>query len=312
MDFMVPLIIIVIVLLLLFSTIKVVKEGYAYVIETLGKYTNTWRAGLHFKIPVIQVIANKVSLKEQVADFPPQSVITRDNVMITSDSVVYFRIVDPKLNTYGVQNDIAAIENLTATTLRSIIGDMTLDESLNQRESINAKMLDILDRATDPWGIKVTRVEIKNITPPLQMQETMEAEARAEREKRAKILEAEGIKQAAVTTAQGHKEATILNAEAEKAATILKAEAEKERKIREAEGRAKAIEAEGLASANALKYLKEADADEKVMTLKSLEALQKAANGQSNTIIIPSELQNVGSIVGAIKGIASAAEKTEG
>ena len=300
MAFILPIIILILILIIVFNSVRVVREGYAYVVETLGRYTNTWHAGLHFKIPFIQSIANKVSLKEQVADFPPQSVITKDNVMITSDSVVYFKIMDPKLNTYGVENDISAIENLTATTLRSIIGDMSLDESLNQRDVINAKMLDILDRATDPWGIKVTRVEIKNITPPIQMQETMEAEARAEREKRAKILEAEGIKQAAVTTAEGHKEATILNADAEK-----------EKRIREAEGLAKAIEAEGMAKANALRFLKEAGVDDSVLTLKSLEALQIAANGRSNTIIIPSELQNLAGIVSAVKGIAKAEAEDE-
>ena len=300
MTFVVPLIIIILILIIVFNSVRVVREGYAYVVETLGRYTSTWRAGLHFKIPFIQSIANKVSLKEQVADFPPQSVITKDNVMITSDSVVYFKIMDPKLNTYGVENDISAIENLTATTLRSIIGDMSLDESLNQRDVINAKMLDILDRATDPWGIKVTRVEIKNITPPLQMQETMEAEARAEREKRAKILEAEGIKQAAVTTAEGHKEAVILNADAER-----------EKRIREAEGLAKAIEAEGVAKANALRFLKEAGVDDAVLTLKSLEALQIAANGRSNTIIIPSELQDLAGLVSAVKGIAKAEAEAE-
>ncbi len=291
------LLILVLILICVIKSVRVVKEGYACVVETLGKFTGVWQAGLHFKIPFVQRVAATVSLKEQVADFPPQSVITKDNVMITSDSVVYFKIMDARLNTYGVQNYIAAIENLTATTLRSIIGDMTLDESLNSREAINAKMLAILDEATDPWGIRVTRVEIKNITPPVQMQEAMEAQAKAERQKRARILEAEGVKEAAVRQAEGNKEAVVLTAEAEK-----------EKRIREAEGKARAIEAEGEAKAAAIRMLKEAGADEAVLTMRSLEALAAAAQGQSNTIIIPSDLANIAGLTSAIKAVAKQAD----
>ena len=292
------LVILLLILICVFKSVRVVKEGYACVVETLGKFTGVWQAGLHFKIPFVQRVAATVSLKEQVADFPPQSVITKDNVMITSDSVVYFKIMDARLNTYGVQNYIAAIENLTATTLRSIIGDMTLDESLNSREAINAKMLAILDEATDPWGIRVTRVEIKNITPPVQMQEAMEAQAKAERQKRARILEAEGVKEAAVRQAEGNKEAVVLTAEAEK-----------EKRIREAEGKARAIEAEGEAKAAAIRMLKEAGADEAVLTMRSLEALAAAAQGQSNTIIIPSDIANIAGLTSAIKAVANHADE---
>ena len=282
----------IIVLILLFNNIRVVRQGTALVVETLGKYSATWEAGLHLKIPFVQKVVNTVSLKEQVADFPPQSVITKDNVMIESDSVIYFKIFDVKALTYGVQNYIAAIENLTATTLRSVIGDMTLDDSLNSRDQINAKLLSILDDATDPWGIKITRVEIKNITPPSTMRQAMEAEATAERLKRAKILEADGIKEAAIRTAEGNKAATVLNAEAEQ-----------EKRIKEAEGMAKAIEREGEAKANAIRMLKEAAADETVITLKGFETLENAANGRSNTIIIPQDMSGIAGLTAAIKAI---------
>lgn len=289
------LIILALLIALVIGSIRVVNTGYEMVVETLGKYSATWGAGIHFKIPIIQRVVNRVSLKERVADFPPQSVITKDNVMITSDSVVYFKIMDAKLNTYGVENYLAALENLTATTLRSIIGDMTLDQSLNSRESINAKMLQILDEATDPWGVRVTRVELKNITPPKQMQESMERQAKAERDKRANILTAEGNKEAAILTAQGNKEAAILNADAEK-----------EKMMREAEGRARAIERVQEAEANAIKMLKEAGADESVLTLRSLEALAKVAEGQATTIFVPNELAGLASLAGSIKKVTEA------
>lgn len=280
----------IIVLVLLFNNIRVVRQGHAFVIETLGKYSATWEAGLHLKIPFVQKVINTVSLKEQVADFEPQSVITKDNVMIESDSVIYFKVFDVKALTYGVQNYLSAIENLTATTLRSVIGDMTLDDSLNSREQINAKLLSILDEATDPWGIKITRVEIKNITPPSTMRQAMEAEATAERLKRAKILEADGIKEAAIREAEGNK-----------TATVLKAEAEREKRIKEAEGTARAIERQGEAKANAIRMLREAGADEAVLTLKGYDALENAARGESNTIIIPQDMSGIASLSAAIK-----------
>lgn len=298
---MIALIIIAVVIIaLIIGSVRVVNTGYEMVVETLGKYSATWSAGIHFKIPIVQRVVNRVSLKERVADFPPQSVITKDNVMITSDSVVYFKIMDARLNTYGVENYLAALENLTATTLRSIIGDMTLDQSLNSRESINAKMLQILDEATDPWGVRVTRVELKNITPPKQMQESMERQAKAERDKRANILTAEGNKEAAILTAQGNKEAAILNADAEK-----------EKMMREAEGRARAIERVQEAEANAIRMLKEAGADESVLTLRSLEALAKVAEGQATTIFVPNELAGLAGLAGTIKKVSEAAGKEE-
>lgn len=270
------------------SIVQVVPQGTERVVETLGKYTGTWSAGLHVKIPVIQNVVNKVSLKEQVADFPPQMVITKDNVSISADSVIYFKITNAKMNTYGVENYIAAIENLCATTLRSVIGGMTLDESLNNREDINSKMLIVLDEATDPWGIKITRAEVKNITPPTQMREAMESQARAEREKRASILKAEGDKQSAILTAEGHKESMI-----------LEAEAEKEKRVKEAEGEAEALERVQRANANALAYLKEAHCDDAVLTLKKLEAMQAIANGTATKLIIPSDLTAIAGMVGS-------------
>ena len=293
---------IVIIILLIIFNIKIVREGYVYVIETLGKYSATWEPGLHIKIPFIQRIGQRVSMKEQVADFEPQRVITKDNVSITSDSVVYFKIFDAYSSVYKVQNYSVAIQNLTATTLRSIIGDMTLDQTLNSREEINQKMLVILDEATDPWGIKITRVEIKNITPDADMSEAMEAQARAERNKRAQILDAEGEKESAIKTAEGQKQATI-----------LAAEAEKEKRIQEAEGMAQAIEREGQAKAEAIRMIKDAGADEAVLTMKSLEALERAANGRSNTVIIPSEVQGIAGLATTLKTClnADAAKKEE-
>ena len=299
--FVIP--ILVVVVLLLFLNIIIVKEGYVYVIEPLGKYSATWGPGLHIKIPLVQKIGQRVSMKEQVADFDPQRVITKDNVTITSDSVVYFKIFDAYASTYKVQNYGVAIQNLTATTLRSIIGDMSLDQTLNSREEINQKMLVILDEATDPWGIKITRVEIKNITPDADMTEAMEAQARAERNKRAQILEAEGFKESAIRRAEGEKESAIKTAEGQKQATILAAEAEKEKRIQEAEGLAQAIEREGQAKAEAIRAIKEAQADQAILTMKSLEALEKAANGRSNTVIIPADMQAVAGLAASLKAV---------
>ncbi len=309
---MLPLIpIIIVIILLLVLNVIIVKEGYVYVIETLGKYSATWGPGLHIKIPLVQKIGQRVSMKEQVADFEPQRVITKDNVSITSDSVVYFKIFDAYASVYKVQNYGVAIQNLTATTLRSIIGDMTLDQTLNSREEINQKMLVILDEATDPWGIKITRVEIKNITPDPDMAEAMEAQARAERNKRAQILEAEGFKESAIRRAEGEKESAIRTAEGQKQATILAAEAEKEKRIQEAEGLAKAIEREGQAKAEAIRAIKEAEADQAVLTMKSLEALEKAANGRSNTVIIPSDMQGIAGLAASLKACTDQSGKKE-
>lgn len=290
-----------IVLTLILMCAKIVPQESAYVIERFGKYLTTWNAGIHFKVPFIDRIARKALLKEQVADFAPQPVITKDNVTMQIDSVVYFKITDPRLYAYGVENPIMAMENLTATTLRNIIGDMELDATLTSRERINAQMLQTIDLATDPWGIKVTRVELKNIQPPAAIRESMEKQMKAEREKRAAILTAEGEKQAMILTAEGRKESAVLEAEAAKRATILAAEAEKEKEIKEAEGRAAAIRAIHEATAEGLKAIKEAGADEAVIKLKSLEAFQAAANGQATKIIIPSEIQGV---AGLAKGVA--------
>ena len=304
MRLVLTVIILALIIMVIVKNVVIVREGYVYVVETLGKYSSTWNPGLHIKIPIIQAIGQKVSLKEQVADFEPQRVITKDNVTIESDSVVYFKIFDAYASTYKVQDYKVAIQNLTATTLRSIIGDMTLDDTLKSREEINLQMLKILDEATDPWGIKITRVEIKNITPDSDMTEAMEAQARAERNKRAQILEAEGFKESAIRKAEGEKESAIKTAEGQKQATILAAEAEKEKRIKEAEGKAAAIEREGKAKADAIRIMKEAGADEAVLTMKALEALETAANGQSNTIIIPSEVQSLAGLVGTMKKIS--------
>ncbi|MDO5108914.1 MAG: SPFH domain-containing protein [Erysipelotrichaceae bacterium] len=289
-----------IVLAVILSCINIVPQQNAYVIERLGRYKATWDAGFHFKVPLIDRIVRKVLLKEQVADFAPQPVITKDNVTMQIDSVVYFRVMNPHDYAYGVENPIMAMENLTATTLRNIIGDMELDTTLTSRDSINSSMLQIIDQATDPWGIKVTRVELKNIQPPAAIREAMEKQMKAEREKRAAILTAEGEKQSMILTAEGRKESAVLEAEAKKQATILAAEAEKEKEIKEAEGKAEAIRAIHKAQADGLKDIKEAGADEAVIRLKSLEAFQAAADGQATKIIIPSEIAG---LAGLAKGV---------
>ena len=293
-------IIIVIALLLLTSCIKIVPQAKALVIERLGAYQATWSVGLHFKLPIIERVARRVDLKEQVVDFAPQPVITKDNVTMQIDTVVFFQITDPKLFAYGVENPIMAIENLTATTLRNIIGDLELDQTLTSRETINTKMRASLDIATDPWGIKVNRVELKNIIPPAAIQDAMEKQMKAERERREAILRAEGEKKSTVLVAEGKKESAILDAEAEKTAAILRAEAQKEKMIREAEGQAEAILKVQKANADGLRFLKDAGADETVLALKSFEALTKVADGKATKIIIPSELQNVAGTLTAL------------
>ena len=298
----IAVIILIIILLLLARNIRIVPQAQAMVVERLGGYRATWNVGLHFKVPILDRVAKKVILKEQVVDFPPQPVITKDNVTMQIDTVVFFQITDPKLYTYGVENPIMAIENLTATTLRNIIGDLELDETLTSRETINTKMRASLDVATDPWGIKVNRVELKNIIPPAAIQEAMEKQMKAERERRETILVAEGEKKSAILVAEGKKEAMILDAQAAKESAILKAEAEKEKMIREAEGEAAAILKVQQANADGIRFLKEAGADESVLTLKSFEAMAKIADGQATKIIIPSEMQNLaGSIKAAVE-----------
>ncbi len=294
---------IVLIVIVLLSCIRIVPQASAYVIERLGIYHATWVAGLHIKVPIIDRVSRKVLLKEQVADFPPQPVITKDNVTMMIDSIIYFRVVNPQLYAYGVENPIMAMENLTATTLRNIIGDMELDSTLTSRERINASMLQIIDEATDPWGIKVTRVELKNIMPPAAIKDAMEKQMKAEREKRAAILTAEGEKQSMILEAEGKKESAVLNAEAAKQATILAAEAEKEKEIREAEGKAQAILDIQRATADGLKMIKDAGADEAVIKLKSLEAFAHAADGQATKIIIPSEIQALAGLVEAAREI---------
>ena len=291
---------IIIIAIALSFTLNVVPQEHAYVIERLGKYHSTWNAGIHVKLPIIDRIARKTLLKEQVADFEPQPVITKDNVTMQIDSVVYFKVMSPHDYAYGVENPIMAMENLTATTLRNIIGDMELDQTLTSREAINSQMLATIDLATDPWGIKVTRVELKNIQPPAAIRESMEKQMKAEREKRAAILTAEGEKQAMILAAEGNKESAVLNAEAKKQATILAAEAQREKEIKEAEGRAEAIRVVQNATAEGLKAIKEAKADDTVIKLKSLEAFTKAADGKATKIIIPSEIH---SLAGLAKGI---------
>lgn len=273
--------------------------------ERLGAYQGTWSTGIHFKIPFIERVAKRVNLKEQVVDFPPQPVITKDNVTMRIDTVVFFQITDPKLFAYGVENPIMAIENLTATTLRNIIGDMELDETLTSREIINTKMRAALDIATDPWGIKVNRVELKNIMPPAAIQEAMEKQMKAERERRESILIAEGEKKSTILVAEGKKESAILDAEAEKQAAILRAEAQKEKMIKEAEGEALAILKVQQANADGIRFLKEAGADESVLTLKSLEALAQMAEGKATKIIVPSDLQGLAGLATSLKEIMS-------
>ena len=297
------LVVIVLVLWVLASCIRIVPQAYAVVLERLGAYKATWSTGIHFKVPFIERVARRVNLKEQVVDFPPQPVITKDNVTMQIDTVVFFQITDPKLYAYGVENPIMAIENLSATTLRNIIGDMELDETLTSREVINTKMRASLDVATDPWGIKVNRVELKNIIPPAAIQDAMEKQMKAERERREAILKAEGEKRSTILVAEGKKQSAILDAEAEKQAAILHAEAQKERMIKEAEGQAQAVRKVQQATAEGLRMIKEAGADESVLTLKSLEALTKVADGKATKIIIPSEIQGIAGLATSLKEI---------
>ncbi len=286
------------------SCIKIVPQAHAYVIERLGTYTGTWSVGMHFKVPIIDKVARKVILKEQVVDFAPQPVITKDNVTMRIDTVVFFQITDPKLFCYGVENPIMAIENLTATTLRNIIGDLELDQTLTSRETINTKMRATLDEATDPWGIKVNRVELKNIIPPSAIQDAMEKQMKAERERREQILIAEGEKKSAILRAEGQKESVILNAEADKQSAILRAEAKKEATIREAEGQAQAILAIQQANADGIRLLNEAAPSGQVIQLKSLEAFSKAADGKATKIIIPSEIQGLAGLAKSVVEVA--------
>ena len=295
------LIIFVLLAFLFLNCVRVVPQAQAVVVERLGKYHATWDAGIHIMLPILDRVAKRVNLKEQVADFPPQPVITKDNVTMRIDSVVFFVITEPRLYAYGVENPIAAIENLTATTLRNIIGSMDLDTTLTSRETINTEMRSQLDIATDPWGIKVNRVELKNILPPDAIREAMEKQMKAEREKREVVTLAQGKKESAVLTAQGNKEAAILNAEAEKQTAILHAEAEKERRIREAEGQAQAIRAVKEAEAEGIRMLKEAGADESVIRLRSLDTLAKVAEGESTKILIPSDIQNMAGLLTSLK-----------
>ena len=297
------LVVIVLVLWVLASCIRIVPQAYAVVLERLGAYKATWSTGIHFKVPFIERVARRVNLKEQVVDFPPQPVITKDNVTMQIDTVVFYQITDPKLYAYGVENPIMAIENLSATTLRNIIGDMELDETLTSREVINTKMRASLDVATDPWGIKVNRVELKNIIPPAAIQDAMEKQMKAERERREAILKAEGEKRSTILVAEGKKQSAILDAEAEKQAAILHAEAQKERMIKEAEGQAQAVLKVQQATAEGLRMIKEAGADESVLTLKSLEALTKVADGKATKIIIPSEIQGIAGLATSLKEI---------
>ena len=290
------------------SCVKIVPQAQAFVIERLGAYKVTWSTGLHFKVPFLERVARNVNLKEQVVDFPPQPVITKDNVTMRIDTVIFFQITDPKLFAYGVEAPIMAIENLTATTLRNIIGDIELDETLTSRETINTQMRAALDIATDPWGIKVNRVELKNIMPPAAIQEAMEKQMKAERERREAILRAEGEKKSTILVAEGNKESTILEAEAEKQSAILKAEAQKERMIREAEGESEAIIKVQQANADGIRAIKEAGADQAVITLKSLEAVKHMAEGQATKIIVPSELQGVAALATSLKEVVTGKE----
>ena len=293
-------ILVLVILIILASCIKIVPQATALVMERLGAYNGTWGVGIHFKAPFIDRVAKRVTLKEQVVDFAPQPVITKDNVTMRIDTVVFFQIADPKLFAYGLENPIMAIENLTATTLRNIIGDLELDQTLTSRETINTKMRASLDVATDPWGIKVNRVELKNIIPPAAIQDAMEKQMKAERERREAILKAEGEKKSTILVAEGHKESAILDAEAEKQAAILRAEAEKEKMIKEAEGQAAAILKVQQANADGLRFLKEVGVDEAVLQLKSLEAFAKAADGKATKIIIPSEIQKLAGLVSSV------------
>ena len=305
------LVIAIVVLLILSCCIRIVPQAQALVVERLGAYLETWSVGVHFKVPFIDRVAKRVILKEQVVDFAPQPVITKDNVTMKIDTVVFFQITDPKLFAYGVENPIMAIENLTATTLRNIIGDLELDQTLTSRETINTKMRSALDVATDPWGIKVNRVELKNIIPPAAIQDAMEKQMKAERERRESILRAEGEKKSTILVAEGKKESAILEAEAEKEAAILRAEAQKEKMIREAEGEAEAILKVQKAEADGLRFIKEAGADNAVLQLKSLEAFAKAADGKATKIIIPSEIQGIAGLVKGLTEVGTDVQKAE-
>ena len=302
------MLLVLIALMIFASCIRIVPQAQAMVVERLGAYLDTWGVGIHFKVPFIDRVAKRVILKEQVVDFPPQPVITKDNVTMKIDTVVFFQITDPKLYAYGVENPIMAIENLTATTLRNIIGDLELDETLTSRETINTKMRAALDVATDPWGIKVNRVELKNIIPPAAIQDAMEKQMKAERERREAILRAEGERESTILVAEGKKRSAILDAEADKEAAILHAEAEKEKRIKEAEGQAEAILKIQQANADGIRMIKEAGADEAVLRIKSLEAFAKAADGKATKIIIPSEIQ---SMAGLVKSVTEIAAKDE-
>ena len=304
MGLMVLGVLLVLVILILAANIRIVPQAHAYILERLGGYKETWGVGIHFKIPILDRVAKRVSLKEQVVDFEPQAVITKDNVTMQIDTVIFFQITDPKQYAYGVENPIAAIENLTATTLRNIIGDLELDETLTSRETINSEMRTSLDIATDPWGIKVNRVELKNIMPPTAIQDAMEKQMKAERERREAILKAEGEKKSTILVADGKKDSLILEAEAEKQAAILNAEAEKQKRIKEAEGQAEAIRTVQKATAEGIEFIKQAGADDAVLTLKSLEAFAKAADGRATKIIIPSELQGIAGLTKTIAEVA--------
>ena len=297
-------ILVFVVIVIILSTIKIVPQAHAYVIERLGTYNGTWSVGIHMKAPIIDKVARRVTLKEQVVDFAPQPVITKDNVTMRIDTVVFFQITDPKLFCYGVENPIMAIENLTATTLRNIIGDLELDQTLTSRETINTKMRSTLDEATDPWGIKVNRVELKNIIPPAAIQDAMEKQMKAERERREQILRAEGEKKSKILIAEGNKQSLILEAEAEKESQILRAEAKKEATIKEAEGQAQAILAVQQANADGIRALNESSPSNQVLTIKSLEAFAKAADGKSTKIIIPSEIQGIAGLASSLVEVA--------
>ena len=299
------IVLVVLVILLLVTNIRVVPQATEFVIERLGTYYTTWETGLHFKVPLVDRVAKRISLKEQVMDFAPQPVITKDNVTMQIDTIVFYQVTDAKLYTYGVERPILAIESLTATTLRNIIGDMELDETLTSRETINTKMRASLDEATDPWGIKVNRVELKNIIPPAAIQDAMEKQMKAERERREAILIAEGQKKSTILVAEGKKQSAILDAEAEKQAAILRAEAQKERMIKEAEGQAEAVLKVQNANAEGIRMIREAGADEAVLTLKSLEAFARAADGKATKIIIPSDIQGIAGLASSLKEIVT-------
>ena len=303
MEWIIVLAIILVILIFLIANLKVVPQAHVYVIERIGAYHATWEPGLHFLVPFVDRVAKKVSLKENVVDFPPQPVITKDNVTMQIDTGVFYLVSDAKLFTYGIDRPISAIENLTATTLRNIIGDLDLDQTLTSRDVINTRITSILDEASDKWGIKVTRVELKNIMPPREIQGAMEKQMKAERERRESILQAEGRKKSEILVAEGQKQSQILKAEAEKEAAILRAEAEKEKQIREAEGQSEAIMMVQKALADSLKMLNEANPSEQVLALKSLEAFQKAADGQATKIIIPSEIQSLAGLATSFKEV---------